>query len=153
LGLGGDAEFFARIERAEELAEALDWAERQDLGVQLLGGGSNVVIADAGLGGLVLTLGSVSESSTLEGEQLLVTIDAGASWDDFVARCVTRGWSGIECLSGIPGQVGATPIQNVGAYGQEVADTLVRVRAHDRQSGRCVELEHSACEFGYRTSR
>jgi len=153
LGLGGDAEFFARIERAEELAEALDWAERQDLGVQLLGGGSNVVIADAGLGGLVLTLGSVSESSTLEGEQLLVTIDAGASWDDFVARCVTRGWSGIECLSGIPGQVGATPIQNVGAYGQEVADTLVRVRAHDRQSGRCVELEHSECEFGYRTSR
>src|SRR6185436_14124526 len=81
------------------------------------------------------------------------TIDAGASWDDFVARCVTRGWSGIECLSGIPGQVGATPIQNVGAYGQEVADTLVRVRAHDRQSGRCVELEHSECEFGYRTSR
>jgi UDP-N-acetylmuramate dehydrogenase len=153
LRLGGSAEFFACISRADELGEALAWAQSQQLEVQLLGGGSNVVIADAGLPALVLTLDGADESSTPDGEHVQVTIAAGARWDDFVARCVARGWSGIECLSGIPGQVGATPIQNVGAYGQEVADTLVCLRAHDRQTGRQVELAHAECEFGYRTSR
>src|SRR6185295_574249 len=153
LRLGGPAEFFARIDHAAQLGAALDWAEQRQLDVQVLGGGSNVVIADAGLRGLVLTLALGAESSRLEGEQALVTIGAGASWDDFVARCVARGWAGLECLSGIPGQVGATPIQNVGAYGQEVAGSLVSLRAHDRQSRQLVELGHAECDFAYRTSR
>ena len=119
----------------------------------ILGGGSNVVIADAGLSGLVLTLAGARESHDGDGDGVLITIGAGAPWDDFVARCVARGWSGLECLSGIPGHVGATPIQNVGAYGQEVADTIVSLRAHDRQSGQLVELTHAECAFGYRTSR
>jgi len=151
--LGGPAEFFARIAQPAELCEALDWAQQRQLEVHVLGGGSNVIIADAGLRGLVLTLALASESSTLAADHALVTIGAGASWDDFVARCVARGWSGIECLSGIPGQVGATPIQNVGAYGQEVADTLVSLRAHDRRSAGPIELSHADCDFGYRTSR
>jgi UDP-N-acetylmuramate dehydrogenase len=160
LRLGGPAEFHARIEPpafpgafAGALAEALDWAARRGLPLTILGGGSNVVIADAGLSGLVLTLAGASETITRDGDRVLVTIGAGALWDDFVARCVARGWSGIECLSGIPGHVGATPIQNVGAYGQEVADTIVSLRAHDRASGQIVELAPADCAFGYRTSR
>jgi UDP-N-acetylmuramate dehydrogenase len=153
LRLGGPAEFFARIEHPAQLGEALEWAQQHQLDVQVLGGGSNVVIADEGLRGLLLSLAFAAESSTLEGEQAHVTIGAGASWDDFVARCVARGWAGLECLSGIPGHVGATPIQNVGAYGQEVASSLVSLRAHDRQSQQAIELSHSDCDFGYRTSR
>lgn len=156
LRLGGPAEFHARVDPASSsggLAEALDWAARRSRPVTILGGGSNVVIADAGLRGLVLTIAGGNETITTAGETVLVTIAAGAVWDDFVARCVARGWSGLECLSGIPGHVGATPIQNVGAYGQEVADTIVSLRAHDRTSGQLVELEHAECGFGYRTSR
>jgi UDP-N-acetylmuramate dehydrogenase len=152
LRLGGPAEFHARIP-PDGLAEALAWAAQRSLPVTILGGGSNVVIADAGLGGLVLTLAGARESSASNGASVLVTIGGGAPWDEFVARCVARGWSGLECLSGIPGHVGATPIQNVGAYGQEVADTIVSVRAHDRSSGQLVELTHAECAFGYRTSR
>jgi UDP-N-acetylmuramate dehydrogenase len=152
LRLGGPAEFHARL-GPEVLAEALDWAARRSLPVTILGGGSNVVIADAGLRGLVLTIAAASESITEAGDGVLVTIGAGALWDDFVGRCVARGWSGLECLSGIPGHVGATPIQNVGAYGQEVADTIVSLRAHDRASGELIELTHADCAFGYRTSR
>jgi len=153
LRLGGPAEFQARIESREALTEALDWAAQRSLPVTILGGGSNVVIADAGLSGLVLTLGGASEAIADAGDDVLVTIGAGALWDDFVARCVARGWSGLECLSGIPGHVGATPIQNVGAYGQEVADAIVSLRAHDRASGQLLELAHADCAFGYRTSR
>jgi len=153
LRLGGPAEFQARIESSEALPEALDWAARRSLPVTILGGGSNVVIADAGLTGLVLTLAGAREAIADAGDAVLVTIGAGELWDDFVARCVARGWSGLECLSGIPGHVGATPIQNVGAYGQEVADAIVSLRAHDRASGQLVELAHADCAFGYRTSR
>ncbi|HEU4576977.1 MAG TPA: UDP-N-acetylmuramate dehydrogenase [Polyangiaceae bacterium] len=156
LRLGGPAQFHARLDPASSpgaLAEALDWAAQRSLPVTILGGGSNVVIADAGLSGLVLTIAGGSESIEREGDSVRITIGAGAPWDDFVARCVARGWSGIECLSGIPGHVGATPIQNVGAYGQEVADTIVSLRAHDRASGQLVELTHGECAFGYRTSR
>jgi UDP-N-acetylmuramate dehydrogenase len=156
LRLGGPAEFHARLDPASfpgALPEALDWAAQRSLPVTILGGGSNVVIADAGLSGLVLTLAGAGESIERDGDSARVSIGAGAPWDDFVGRCVARGWSGLECLSGIPGHVGATPIQNVGAYGQEVADTIVSVRAHDRSSGQLVELAHGECAFGYRTSR
>jgi UDP-N-acetylmuramate dehydrogenase len=153
LQLGGTAEHFVEVNTASELAEALAWAERHGAPVTVLGGGSNVVIADAGLPGLVLRVARSEETSVLEGERALVTIGAGASWDELVERTVARGWAGLECLSGIPGCAGATPIQNVGAYGQEVADTLAAVRAYDRQDRMLRELSAAECQLSYRSSR
>jgi len=153
LGLGGPAEFFAELERREQVPEALDWARARALPVFVLGGGSNLVVAERGIAGLVVSLTFAGESVEREGDQVEVSIGAGAVWDDFVARCVARDWSGLECLSGIPGQVGATPIQNVGAYGQEVCDTLLRVDVHDRASGAFLQLDRAECELDYRTSR
>lgn len=153
LRLGGPAEFFVNLTEEARLEEALDWAAARALPVTLLGGGSNVVIADAGVPGLVLTLGLRGQSVAREGDSVHVNVRAGESWDPFVASCVERGWAGLECLSGIPGQVGATPIQNVGAYGQEVGGALLRVDVYDRQRRAVSVLERAECELGYRTSR
>lgn len=153
LGLGGRAQYWARVRRVEELPPLLDWATRQGLAVTLLGGGSNVVIADAGVPGLVLVIDVVGESVRRDGEQVEVSVGAGEPWEAFVARSVERGWSGLECLSGIPGSVGATPIQNVGAYGQDVSGTLVSVEVLDRARGARGLLSREECDFGYRTSR
>jgi UDP-N-acetylmuramate dehydrogenase len=153
VGLGGRAQFLARVTTPEELPALLDWSARRSLPVTLLGGGSNVVIADAGVAGLVLTLDVRGESVRREGEAVEVCVGAGESWDAFVARAVARDWLGIECLSGIPGHVGATPIQNVGAYGQDVSETLLSVAVLDRTSGERITLSRAECGFGYRTSR
>jgi UDP-N-acetylmuramate dehydrogenase len=129
--------------------DALIAAARDDADAFLLAGGSNVVVGDAGIPGtvvLVRTRGVAREGDVLH-------VAAGESWDALVARAVADGLSGIECLSGIPGSVGATPIQNVGAYGQEVSDTIISVRVLDRRSGEVVELAPEECGFGYRTSR
>ena len=129
--------------------DALIAAVRDDADAFLLAGGSNVVVGDAGIPGtvvLVRTRGVAREGDVLH-------VAAGESWDALVARAVADGLSGIECLSGIPGSVGATPIQNVGAYGQEVSDTIMSVRALDRRTGEVVELAPEECGFGYRTSR
>ncbi|MBZ0112576.1 MAG: UDP-N-acetylmuramate dehydrogenase [Thermoanaerobaculia bacterium] len=153
LGIGGPAEFFLQITDRSQLQGALDWASQRGLPVTLLAGGSNVVIADAGIRGLVLHLQTSGTRVEERGDGLLVTAEAGEPWDPFVARCVDRGWAGLECLSGIPGTVGATPIQNVGAYGQEVADTLVAVEVFEPGTGLTLMLPAADCEFGYRTSR
>lgn len=118
----------------------------------LLGGGSNVLIADGGLAALVVAVQTRGVHIMPQGERALVTAAAGEVWDALVERCTQEGLAGIECLSGIPGLVGATPIQNVGAYGQEVSDTIVSVRAFDRHERRVVELPAEACAFGYRDS-
>ncbi|HTV24151.1 MAG TPA: UDP-N-acetylmuramate dehydrogenase, partial [Polyangiaceae bacterium] len=153
IGLGGRAQYLARVRAAGELAPLLDWAARRTLPVTLLGGGSNVVFADAGVPGLVLVVDVRGESLRRDGDQVEISVGAGEPWEPFVARCVERGWSGLECLSGIPGSVGATPIQNVGAYGQDVSGTLVSVEVFDRASGANRMLLREACDFGYRTSR
>ncbi len=153
MGLGGQAEVYARVTQVDGVAAALDWAARRSLPVSVLGGGSNVVVADAGVKGLVLTLRVLGQSVVVDGPHVDVYVGAGESWDLFVAQCVDRNWAGVECLSGIPGQVGATPIQNVGAYGQDVSGTLSSVDVYDRVSRRRRELAHGECEFGYRTSR
>jgi UDP-N-acetylmuramate dehydrogenase len=153
LRLGGPAEFFVRLTQEERLEEALDWAAARALPVTLLGGGSNVVVADAGVAGLVLTLGLRGQAVTRDGDRVQVSVRAGESWDPFVASCVEQGWAGLECLSGIPGHVGATPIQNVGAYGQEVSGTLLRVDVYDRERRAVSVLDRDECDFGYRTSR
>jgi UDP-N-acetylmuramate dehydrogenase len=153
LRLGGRAQYLAQARAAEDVPELLDWAARQSLPVTLLGGGSNVVIADGGVPGLVLTLALCGESSQPEGDDVEVSIGAGEAWDPFVARTVDRDWLGLECLSGIPGHVGATPIQNVGAYGQDVSGTVSSVDVYDRERRERTTLSHAECGFGYRTSR
>jgi UDP-N-acetylmuramate dehydrogenase len=152
LGVGGPAEHFVAAADPDTLLESLAWAERFGVQVQVLGGGSNVVVSDAGVDGLVIRIALRGVAIEQRGDAVLVTAAAGEPWDALVERAVHNGWAGIECLSGIPGQVGATPIQNVGAYGQEVADTITAVSAFDRKRREPVTLSASDCGFAYRDS-
>jgi len=152
LRVGGAARYF--VEAADEAAvlAAVEWAAARDLPVHVLGGGSNLVIADEGVDGLVLKIALRGVTAREVAGAVEVTAAAGEPWDALVRHTVERGWAGLECLSGIPGLVGATPIQNVGAYGQEVSDTLTAVRALDRERRRVVALGPAKCGFGYRDS-
>lgn len=147
LGIGGAARFFVEAESEDELIAAIQFAEERGLPVFILGGGSNVLVSDEGFPGLVVR---VAIHGIEWSEQ--VTVGAGENWDNFVRQCVERNLAGVECLSGIPGLVGGTPVQNVGAYGQEVSETITRVRAFDRQQKQIVELRNAECGFSYRTS-
>jgi UDP-N-acetylmuramate dehydrogenase len=147
LSIGGAARFFVQADSEEELIEAIEFAEHRGLPVFILGGGSNVLISDQGFPGLVIR---VAIKGIEWSEQ--ITAGAGEDWDGFVRQCVQRNLAGLECLSGIPGFVGGTPVQNVGAYGQEVSETITKVRAFDRQTKRVVELSNAECGFSYRTS-
>ena len=175
LKIGGNARYFFRAETEDAVSQALVFAENRGLPIFVLGGGTNVLIADAGFDGLVLQIalkgmvlseqGAVatglnvafknpvatapgSDTSTL----IFITAKAGEDWDDFVAYCVENNLAGVECLSGIPGFVGGTPVQNVGAYGQEVSETIVSVRCFDRTQKKIVTLTNAECGFTYRTS-
>ena len=152
LRIGGPARYLVEATDEATVAEAVQWAAFRKLPVRVLGGGSNLVIADEGVDGLVLKIGLRGVTARELPGSVEVTAAAGEPWDDLVRHTVGRGWAGLECLSGIPGLVGATPIQNVGAYGQEVSDTLASVRALDRESGRIVTLAPADCGFGYRDS-
>lgn len=159
LGVGGPARYLCRARDEAEACAALAWAQARRLPIWLLGGGSNVIIADAGLPGLVLMpaiggrriladddLGSATPAVELE-------TGAGENWDAFVAWTVAQELAGLECLSGIPGSVGATPVQNVGAYGQEIAACFLGLRAVEIATGNRVEFSRDQCDFGYRRSR
>ncbi|MEP6703549.1 MAG: UDP-N-acetylmuramate dehydrogenase, partial [Acidobacteriota bacterium] len=140
-----------------EVVAAFKYADRNKLNVFVLGGGSNVLVSDAGFDGLVIqvALQGITTSATPElGAQGdgRITAQAGEDWDQFVKFCVDKNLSGLECLSGIPGFVGGTPVQNVGAYGQEVSESIYSVRCFDRSRREIVELTNSACGFSYRTS-
>jgi UDP-N-acetylmuramate dehydrogenase len=153
IGIGGPARFFFRAQTVDEISEALAWASENSKPVFILGGGSNLLISDDGFDGLVLQIdlhGITTEANV--GTHAMVKVAAGEPWDGFVKYAVVRAWAGIECLAGIPGSTGATPIQNVGAYGQEVSETIVRVEALDRTSGRVVWFTNEECRFGYRSS-
>ena len=150
--LGGPARYLARCTTPDEIRTALEWAAVQGLPVQVLGGGSNTLFDDRGYPGLVLKL-ELSGVRFEGGGKVEVSALAGEDWDDLVRRCIARGLSGIECLSGIPGLVGAAPMQNVGAYGQEVAGTIAAVRAIDRATLKEVEFANRECGFRYRNSR
>jgi UDP-N-acetylmuramate dehydrogenase len=130
----------------------LSFATEQNLPLFVLGGGSNLLVADRGFPGVVLRIGLKGTVFEPAVDRVLVRAQAGEDWDALVARAVEQDLAGIECLSGIPGLVGGTPVQNVGAYGQETADVLVSVRALDRRDGRMRELTHEDCGFTYRTS-
>ena len=151
-GVGGPARWFVEATSEDAVSAALAWAREQSIPVLVLGGGSNLLVADRGVDALVLRVRLAGITATLCGEQMIVDVGAGERWDDLVARAVAEGWAGIECLSGIPGDVGATPIQNVGAYGQDVAGAIVHVRTIERGSGKIVEMDAAACGFGYRDS-
>lgn len=153
LRLGGPARYFAEVSSEEELVEALGFASEQRQAVWILGGGSNIVIPDSGVQGLVLSIALRGVSQTRAGNEISICAQAGEIWDDLVAISVNQELAGLECLSGIPGSVGATPIQNVGAYGQEVSHVIRTVRAYDRDREEFVELPATACRFAYRESR
>jgi len=161
LQVGGAARYFAELKREDEVREAVQFARTRSLPWLVLGGGSNLVVADAGWPGLVLRIGlggiASPPAKDAGGDAVLFSVGAGVNWDDFVAQTVAQNCAGIECLSGIPGSVGATPVQNVGAYGQEVSDTIESVRALDLRNldlheDHIVVLPRPACGFRYRAS-
>jgi UDP-N-acetylmuramate dehydrogenase len=167
LGLGGPARHFVVAGTDEEIIAAVRATDRRDEPLLVLGGGSNLVISDDGFPGTVIQVATKGIHRTTDpgagpdaagpgqaepGAPVTLTVAAGEDWDTVVASCVAADLAGLECLSGIPGLAGATPIQNVGAYGQEVADTITRVRAYDRATAEVVDLAAADCGFGYRTS-
>jgi UDP-N-acetylmuramate dehydrogenase len=152
LGLGGPARRFAEAATESDLVAQVRSADEQGEPLLVLGGGSNLVIADEGFPGTVVRVATQGIRREAEGDSVRVTVVAGEDWDTVVTEVAGDGLAGLECLSGIPGLAGATPIQNVGAYGQEVAQTLVTTRAYDRARRAATELSHADCGFGYRAS-
>ena len=153
LRLGGPAREFRAVDSRHDLYASVEKCDVADEPVLVLGGGSNLVIGDEGFDGTVVqvrTAGIEAGGDACGGIE--VTVEAGESWDDFVGRAVAEEWIGVEALAGIPGTVGAVPIQNVGAYGQEVADTIAQVHAYDRAERRIRTLFNAECGFGYRSS-
>jgi UDP-N-acetylmuramate dehydrogenase len=152
LQLGGPARHLAVVTDEAELVQALAWARAHDQPVLVLGGGSNLVVGDRGFDGLVIRMANRGISFVNDGSVQRVWVAAGEPWDQVVAEAVERDLAGIECLSGIPGLAGATPIQNVGAYGQEVSDSIWAVRVLDRQTLNVSDLPPERCGFAYRDS-
>ena len=152
LGIGGPARWFLEAGDDATLRQGLEWAAEGALPLFVLGGGSNLLVADEGFPGLVLRVALRGVEEEPAGSAVLVRAAAGEDWDPLVARTVGGGLAGLECLSGIPGSAGATPIQNVGAYGQEVSETLAEVEAMSRADGTLRRFAPAECGFGYRQS-
>ena len=150
--VGGPARFFAETKSVSEISGAIEFARSRDLSLFVLGGGSNLVIADAGWPGLVLKVAIRGIDQRARDGKTYFDAGAGEEWDNFVALATSRNCAGIECLSGIPGSVGGTPVQNVGAYGQEVASVIESVMVLDLYNGQIHELCAEACGFHYRGS-
>src|SRR6201981_422681 len=153
--VGGPARFFVDAKTIKDVEESVRFARTRDIPLFVLGGGSNLVVADSGWPGLVLKIGiSGIERSTGADEdgRALFDVGAGESWDRFVSHAVIAHCAGVECLSGIPGSVGGTPVQNVGAYGQEVSETIASVQVLDLKDNQLRELCPEACGFSYRSS-
>lgn len=149
LGLGGRARYYVRAVGEETVVDALRWASERSQPLAILGGGSNVIVPDEGYAGLVVHV----VMDRLEAEEGgVLRVEAGVPWERVVDVSLGRGWAGLECLTGIPGLTGATPIQNVGAYGQEVADVIERVHVLRRDTLEREALAPAACDFGYRDS-
>lgn len=153
MGVGGAARYYTRVKTEEELRSAIRWAYAKGVACFFLGGGSNLLVSDSGFSGLVLHIGLPGIERESVGGLVRVTVGAGVEWDELVSWAVNASLQGIECLSGIPGCVGATPVQNVGAYGQEVADTIEAVEVLDLESLQSAWLSAVECGFAYRQSR
>ncbi len=153
--IGGPARYFVEPTSAIEVQEAVFWARRKNVPLLVLGGGSNLLISDSGWPGLVLkiAIGGIDRRPGLdENGKVIFDVGAGESWDQFVSHAVAANCAGVECLSGIPGSVGGTPVQNVGAYGQEVSETIESVEVFDLKDNQARELCKEACGFAYRSS-
>jgi UDP-N-acetylmuramate dehydrogenase len=148
-GIGGAARYFAEAATPAEIQEAVLWAREQELALFILGGGSNLLVKDSGFDGLVLKIVIRGMNHLGAG---VFAVGAGEVWDNFVQYAVERRYAGIECLAGIPGSVGGTPVQNVGAYGQEVSETVIAVHAFDRRALAFVTFDSPDCRFRYRAS-
>jgi UDP-N-acetylmuramate dehydrogenase len=155
MGVGGSARYWSSSSTLDQLRASIEWAKGRTLAVQILGGGSNTIFADGTYPGLVIKvdLMGIEQIGDDDVDGVTLKVAAGEDWDDFVVHSIGADLSGIECLSGIPGLVGATPIQNVGAYGQEVAQTITEVTALDRDSLEEVTFSGEECGFSYRSSR
>jgi UDP-N-acetylmuramate dehydrogenase len=151
-GVGGPARFFCELTNESTLSEALGFAQERGVPVFFLGGGSNLIVSDTGFDGLVIRLATRGIEEDERGGKMHFTVAAGEDWDAFVAHTVARDCAGVECMSGIPGTCGAAPIQNIGAYGQEVKNTITAIRCYDRHTGSVVTLSNAECGFSYRTS-
>ncbi len=151
--LGGNASEYISCTSTQDIVDALEYAKQHDLRVHILGGGSNTIFSDTGFTGLIIHIQTTGISEQQDGNSVLVTVQAGEAWDTVVQYAIKHNLAGIECLSGIPGSCGGTPFQNVGAYGQEVAETITTVFAIERTTGKSVEFSNADCRFGYRTSR
>jgi UDP-N-acetylmuramate dehydrogenase len=152
LGVGGNARYFVRATSIPMVEQAVRFAQANELPIFVLGGGSNLVVSDGGWNGLVLLVGVEGLEEREHDGKMLFDVGAGVDWDHSVAECVSRNFAGVECLSGIPGSVGGTPVQNVGAYGQEVSETIVSVLTFDLAENRVRGLQASECGFQYRRS-
>ncbi|MGH9513019.1 MAG: UDP-N-acetylmuramate dehydrogenase [Terriglobales bacterium] len=152
LKVGGCARYFVEAGTITEVQEALQFAHSRNMPLFILGGGSNLVVSDAGWPGIVLKIAIVGIHEHIHNDRVIFEVGAGEPWDKFVATAVARNCAGVECLSGIPGSVGGTPIQNVGAYGQEVSETIQSVTTLHRDTGDISELNNEACGFLYRNS-
>lgn len=150
--VGGRATHFVEVVTDDDVRDTARLAKKERLPLYPLGGGSNVVVSDTGIEGVVMKLAMTGIDLTHLGEQVFVTAAAGENWHDFTAQMTAEGFAGVECLGGIPGKVGATPIQNVGAYGQEVSQTIHSVRALNRETLEIEQIPADACQFGYRSS-
>jgi UDP-N-acetylmuramate dehydrogenase len=150
--VGGPARYFIEAQTEEDVRSAVAFARERGSPLFVLGGGSNLVISDAGWDGVVvkIAIGGITQSH--QGSKTVFAVGAGEDWDAFVAHAVNLGFGGIECLSGVPGTVGGTPVQNVGAYGQEVAETITQVRVLDLEQNEIREIENRDSGFAYRTS-
>jgi UDP-N-acetylmuramate dehydrogenase len=153
--IGGPARHFVEAKSTTDVQEAVSFAQSHNLPLFVLGGGSNLVVSDAGWPGLILKVaiaGIEQDGASDDDGRTVFHVGAGESWDRFVSHAVVARCAGVECLSGIPGSVGGTPVQNVGAYGQEVSETIASVEAFDLRDGQVRELCREACGFSYRSS-
>jgi len=152
-GIGGPARWYVQAASEDEIVEATAWAIQRSVPLFVLGGGSNLLVSDAGFPGMVLHVASKGIRTVTVGQTRIYKVAAGEDWDRFVQLTVDDGCAGIECLAGIPGTVGGTPVQNVGAYGQEVSSTIAAVRVFDLREGVFRSFANAECGFGYRRSR
>jgi UDP-N-acetylmuramate dehydrogenase len=150
--IGGPARWFAEAVTEAEILEGVKFARERELPLFVLGGGSNLLVSDLGFKGLVLRIGLLGKAEFFERDVLVFRVEAGENWDEFVSHVAALDCAGIECMAGIPGTVGGTPVQNVGAYGQEVSETIRAVRALDLKTNEFVEMTGAECEFAYRRS-
>ena len=156
ISLGGEAKYFAVCKSIDEILEALEFAQNNKLRIQLMSGGSNIIFTDNGFDGMIIKNDIKGISEKVNEDHVLISVGAGEELDEFVKYCVGKGYSDIECLSGIPGSVGAMPVQNVGAYGQETSEVLESIKVIDRNETDIKNIKtfsNEECQFGYRMSR